>query len=265
MLWESDVADNQFRRTFWLEPTSCLHLMLLWRYSVPRAHALSCAQLYALSQEGWLDNVFPDNKKVIGTSISLPEDADFLLMIIRAVPAFCIVLVDTSVFYMLAAVTFGMMRGLILLNLGVVGNFSEVQNVFLQWVSPYQHLCNSSSKFQERSLPDIQADFIKQTSGTWTQLSLLLSSRCVLEAGANSSLAVIRAIDAEELCVLRCPIQWWRKCISREGQRNIRDHLSQQRKLLSIDSFSHADDSQSHSGACRKKSKPLKSKGNKYE
>lgn len=87
-------------------------------------------QLKALSKEAWLDNIFPNDQKIFGTEVTLPDDADFLLMIIRAIPSFCIVLVDTSVFYMLAAVCFGMMRGLFLLNLGVVGNFSEVQNEF---------------------------------------------------------------------------------------------------------------------------------------
>lgn len=74
--------------------------------------------------------MFPNEKSILGTTINLPDDADFLLMIVRSLPSFLVVLVDTSVFYMLTAVAFGMIRGVVLLNLGVVGNWSEVQGEF---------------------------------------------------------------------------------------------------------------------------------------
>ncbi|CAD7698647.1 unnamed protein product [Ostreobium quekettii] len=86
--------------------------------------------LKSLSTEGWLASFFPNGVYILGTSINVPSDGDFLLMIVRCIPSFLVVLVDTSVFYMLAAVAFGMIRGVVLLNLGVVGNWSEVQREF---------------------------------------------------------------------------------------------------------------------------------------
>lgn len=100
--------------------------------------------LKALSQEGWLDSIFPSNKEILDTTIPLPEDGDFLLMIARVIPSFFITLIDTSVFYMIMAVIFGMTRGLVLLNLGVVGNFSEVQTEFRRAPKQWWQKCISS-------------------------------------------------------------------------------------------------------------------------
>ena len=99
--------------------------------------------LEALSRESWLSSVFPSDKKILNTGVPLPEDGDFLLMIARAIPSFLITLIDTSVFYMIMAVIFGMTRGVVLLNLGVVGNFAQVQTEFRRAPKQWWQRCIS--------------------------------------------------------------------------------------------------------------------------
>jgi len=99
--------------------------------------------LKALADESWLSSIFPSDVKIPQTDIPLPQDGDFLLMIARAIPSFLLTLIDTSVFYMIMAVVFGMTRGLVLLNLGVVGNFSEVQSEFRRAPKQWWQKCIS--------------------------------------------------------------------------------------------------------------------------
>ncbi|CAD7698034.1 unnamed protein product [Ostreobium quekettii] len=100
--------------------------------------------LQSLSREGWLAAFFPNGISILGTSITVPSDSDFLLVIVRSIPSFLVILVDTSVFYMLGAVAFGMIRGVVLLNLGVVSNWSEVQREFRRCPHKWWERCVSS-------------------------------------------------------------------------------------------------------------------------
>eukprot|EP00210_Caulerpa_lentillifera_P005023 g4797.t1 len=145
--------------------------------------------LKALTDEGWLGSVFPDDTKIPSTDIKLPEDADFVLIFARSIPSFLITFIDTSVFYMIMSVFFGMARGLVLLNLGVVGNFSEVQTEFR-----------------------------------------------------------------------RAPKQWWQKCISPEGQRNIRENLLKHRSLLPEDQIEPEEETTKKTKRSKKKKNEKKSK-----
>eukprot|EP00803_Ostreobium_quekettii_P008300 evm.model.scf_2302.2 EVM.evm.TU.scf_2302.2 scf_2302:9712-17129(+) len=126
----SAKLETSWRAFFWNAGFWLIVLALKCTFDYIFIIAPLTKSLDAISREGWLDSLFPDDLEILGTSITLPNDADFVLMIARSLPSFMIVLVDTSVFYIFGAVAFGMIRGLMVLNLGVVGNWSEVQNEF---------------------------------------------------------------------------------------------------------------------------------------
>lgn len=81
-------------------------------------------------KRNWLACGTP-NYTIMGTELPIPcVDGDWVLVVMRVVPFILIMLVDTQIFYQMTTITWGIIRGLCTLDLGVVQDWSSLRAEF---------------------------------------------------------------------------------------------------------------------------------------